>query len=146
MAKRILVPLDRSPATEAVLALVAPIARANGAEVRVLHVATFPHDVAPGFKRAVTYAVDEMDRVQEEHAGYLRAMADVHLSGVPTECVVRFGDPVKEILDEIAAFRADLVVASTETSSSLVRGVAGSVAEALMRQAPVTVMLVRPAP
>lgn len=146
MAKRILVPLDHSPASEAVLPLVAPIARASGAHVRLLHVVPFPHEVDPGLGRVVAYAVDEMDRVDARHAGYLRAMADVHLCGVPTDCVVRFGDPAEEILEQIEVFGADVVVAFTETGSSLLRGVGGSVAETLMRQARATVILVRPAP
>ena len=144
MPKRILIPLDHRPAAEGALPLVAPIARACGAHVRLLHVVPFPHHVAPRFGRVIAYAVEEMDREEAQHAGYLRAMADVHLCGVPTDCVVRFGEPVEEILDQIDAFGADLVVAVTETGSSLLRGVAGSVAEALMRQARATVLLVRP--
>jgi hypothetical protein len=49
------------------------------------------------------------------------------------------------MLDEIGAFQADLVVATTETGCSLVRGVAGSVAGTPVRKAPVTVVLVLPA-
>lgn len=42
MAKRILVPLDRRERAETVLPLVADMARAGGATVRLLHVAPLP--------------------------------------------------------------------------------------------------------
>ena len=42
MAKRILVPLDRSEHAEAVLPFVADIARSSGATVRLLNVARLP--------------------------------------------------------------------------------------------------------
>jgi nucleotide-binding universal stress UspA family protein len=42
MAKRILVPLDGSPAAERIVPLVADLARGSGASLRLLHVAPEP--------------------------------------------------------------------------------------------------------
>jgi len=67
------------------------------------------------------------------------------LGGIPVECVVRFGDPAKEILRDAEAFGADLIALSTKTSSSLSRAVLGSVAEQVFRKAAPAVVLYRTA-
>lgn len=143
MAKRILAPLDHTSAVESVVPLVGDVARSAGATVRLLHVAPLPGNVATPEKRVVAYADQEMDRLEAEHSERLRVAAETHLAGVPVECVVRFGETATEILSEIEAFGADLVAVGTRTRSSLSRALLGSVAEELVRKAPVTVMLVR---
>lgn len=146
MAKRILVPLDRSSAAEQLLSVAGSVARTTGASVRLLHVAPVPGNVETPEGRVVAYADQEMDRVEAEQTDYLLALATAHLGGVAADCRVRFGEPVEEILKEIDAFDADLVAVATKTRSSISRALLGSVAEELVRKAPVTVMLVRPAP
>ena len=54
MAKRILVPLDRSPVAEIVVPIVA--ARASGATVRLLHVEPVPESRVNEEARVVAYA------------------------------------------------------------------------------------------
>jgi nucleotide-binding universal stress UspA family protein len=144
MAKRILVPLDHTTAVESVVPLIADIARSAGAAVRVLHVESRPGNVETREGRVIAYADQEMDRLEAGHAERLRAVVEPHLAGVPFDCVVRFGETAAEIVAEIEAFDADLVAVGTRTRSSLSRALLGSVAEELLRKAPVTVMLVRP--
>lgn len=144
MAKRFLVPLDRTPVAESVLPLVADAARSAGATVRLVHVASMPGNVSVD-GRVIAYADQEMDRLDAEHGEYLRALAAAHFGGVATECVVRFGEPAEEILREADAFGADAIAVATRSRSSLSRALLGSVAEALVHKAPVTVVLVRPA-
>ena len=143
MAKRVLVPLDGSPAAEEVLSLVADAARTSGASVCVLHVARVPGTVHTPEGRIVAFADQEMERVEAEQMDYRLALAAGHLTGVAVECRVRFGDPVEEILEEIQRSEADLVAVATKTRSSITRALLGSVAEELLRKAPVAVMLVR---
>jgi nucleotide-binding universal stress UspA family protein len=144
MAKRILVPLDENSAAERLLSLVGDAARAAGASVRLLHVAAVPGNVQTPEGRIVAYADQEMDRVDAEHTDHLHALAEAHLAGVPVECRVRFGEPAAEILKEADAFDADLIAVATKTRSSITRALLGSVAEELLRTAPMTVMLMRP--
>jgi uncharacterized membrane protein HdeD (DUF308 family) len=66
MAKRILVPLDNTTEHEAILPLVADMARGSGATVRLMHVAPVPASVVAGAGRVVAYADQEMDRLQHE--------------------------------------------------------------------------------
>jgi nucleotide-binding universal stress UspA family protein len=144
MAKRILFPVDRIEDADATLHLIAEAARASGAVVRLLHVAPVPESVVSPEGRVVAYADQETERLQHQHLERLQA-AQHHLSGVVSECVVRFGDPTEEILLEAEAFDADLIVVMTRCRSSVSRAILGSVAEQVLRKARPAVMLVRPA-
>ena len=139
MPKRILVPLDRSDAAQGVLPMVGHLARGSGATVRLLHIAPIPEGrVAPN-GRVIAYASQEMERIQFNRLGYLRTAA-AQLEGVPVESVVRFGDPVKEIICEAEAFGADLIALTTSNRSGL-RRVRSGVAGKVFRKADVPVML-----
>jgi len=143
MAKRILVPLDQSVLAEGVLPLVDDLARGEGAVVRLLYVSPAPHTRVSKDGLVVAYADQEMQRLEAEGRDYL-GKAEVQLGGVTVECVVRFGDPLDEILREAAAFDADLITVTTAGRSGLSRAILGSVAEQVMRKAEVPVLLLRP--
>jgi len=143
MAKRFLVPLDRSAEAEQVLPLVADAARSAGATVRLLHVAPVPDNVLSPEGRVVAYADQEMSRLDGEGTQYLHDLT-ARLGGVPAETVVRFGEPAAEILREAEAFGADVIAVTTTCRSGVKRALLGSVAEQLLRKAAPTVMLVRP--
>lgn len=143
MAKRILVPLDQSTLAETVLPLVDDLARGEGALVRLLYVAPPPHTRMSEEGLVVAYADQEMERLEAEGRDYL-SKVEVQLGGVTVECVVRFGDPLTEILGEAAAFEADLITVTTAGRSGLSRAILGSVAEQVMRKAEVPVLLLRP--
>ena len=143
MAKRILVPLDQSPEAEAVVPVAAAAARDSGGTVRLLNVRPVPQNRVNDEGRVVAYADQEMARLEAEGLDYLRTVeTQLGLAGV--ECVVRFGDPVAEILQEAEAFGADLIAVTTGGRSALGRAVLGSVAEQVVRKAEPSVMLMRP--
>jgi nucleotide-binding universal stress UspA family protein len=97
MAKRILVPLDRTTDHEAILQFVADTARGAGATVRLLHVAPVPDMVVNSEGLVIAYVDQETLRLETEWLDTVQAMEPL-LSGVPVEPVIRFGDPVGEIL------------------------------------------------
>ena len=143
MAKRILLPLDQSLIAEAVVSLVADAARGSGAAVRLLHVAPIPQALVNKEGRVVAFVDQEFERLETEGLDYLRTI-EAKLDGVPVECVVRFGDPVEEILREADAFGADLIAVTTSGRSGISRVALGSVAEQVFRKAPVAVVLFHP--
>lgn len=143
MAKRILLPLDQSLIAEAVVPLVADAARGGGAAVRLLHVAPIPQALVNNEGRVVAFVDQEFERLETEGLDYLRTI-EAKLDGVPVECVVRFGDPVEEILREADAFGADLIAVTTSGRSGISRVALGSVAEQVFRKAPVAVVLFHP--
>lgn len=142
MPKRILLPLDQSPLTELVVPVIADAARGSGATVRLLHVAPVP-GLVKSEGRVIAYADQEMARLEAEGASYLRGV-EVGFEGVPVESVVRFGDPVEEILREAEAFGADLIAVTTAGRSGIGRTVLGSVAERVLRKSRVPVVLFYP--
>ncbi len=125
MAKRILVPLDGSPAAERIVPLVADLARGSGASLRLLHVAPEPGPT--------------------EESGYLHAL-EARLQSVPVDSVVRFGDPVAEILKEANAFGADLIAVTTAGQGGLRRVALGSVAEQVFLRSAASVLLFHATP
>ena len=143
--KRILLAADRSPRADAVATIAAETARGAQAEVRLLHVAPEVSAVHDGQGRVVVYADQESESLSSQGLDYLRGL-EAHFTGVAVESVVRFGDPVAQILDEAEAFGADLIVVGTAGRSAIGRVLLGSVAERVFGKATVPVMLVRPAP
>jgi nucleotide-binding universal stress UspA family protein len=143
MAKRILVPLDRSPVAESIVPLVVDIVRGGGGTVQLLLVAPMPENRVGADGKVVAYADQEMARLEAEGLDYLRPVR-MQFGVGDVECVVRFGDPVTEILRDAEQFKADLIAVSTGTRSALGRTLLGSVAEQIVRKADAPVMLVRP--
>lgn len=143
MSKRILLPLDQSLTAEAVVPLVADAARGGGAAVRLLHVAPIPQALVNKEGRVVAFVDQEFERLETEGLDYLRTI-EAKLDGLPVDCVVRFGDPLEEILREAEAFGADLIAVTTSGRSGISRVALGSVAEQVFRKAPVAVLLFHP--
>ena len=123
---------------------IADAARAAGATVRLLHVAPVPDNVVSADGHTVAYADQEMSRLETEHTEDLRHL-EPQLGGIAVETVVRFGEPVEEILSEADAFGADVIAVMTTCRSGVKRALLGSVAEHLLRKAVATVLLIRPA-
>src|SRR5262249_8461250 len=91
--------------------------------------------------------------VVEEDAAARRAAAEANLSfiaaglraeGVPAEVVVRAGAAAAEIISGAAAAGADLIAMATHGRSGLARAFLGSVAERVVKDSPVPVLLMRP--
>src|SRR5262245_24011662 len=143
MAKRILVPLDRATDHEAMLPFVADTARGGGATVRLLHVAPVPDMVVNDEGLVIAYTDQETRRLETEWLETVRSLEPL-LSGVPVEPVIRFGEPVEEILTEADEFDADLIVVTTTCRSAVKRTLLGSVAEQVVRRARSSVALIRP--
>ena len=145
MPKQILVPLDKTLSAEAIIPLIQGAAYGAGATVRLLHVAPVPELVVYEDGRVIAYADQETARLDAEASDYLRTVA-ARLEPVPTECVVRFGDPVREILAEATESGADLIAVTTAGRSAVGRAILGSVAEGVFRRGTVDVVLFGPAP
>jgi nucleotide-binding universal stress UspA family protein len=89
---------------------------------------------------------------QEEYAAY-RQKLEVDLKheaqnlrqiGYSVDTVVRSGDPVREILAAVKEKKYDLLAMATRGRKGLTRLVLGSVAESVLRDSPIPMLLVRP--
>jgi universal stress protein A len=145
MSKRILVPLDGDEAGEAITPVVTALASESGGSVRLLRVAPVPELVMGSHGHTVAYVDQEMARVT---ASGLRDLTHIEarFDGVSVESVVRFGDPVEEILDEAEAFDADLIALATSRRGLLRTVLTAGVADQVARKAPIPTLVLRVTP
>ena len=144
-AKRILVPLRDEQHAEAIVPLVAAVARDGGATVRLLRVYPVPERRDGPHGRAVEYVDQAMSRLTAEARDDL-ARDEAQLAGVPVEIVVRFGKPVEEIALEAEAFGADIIAVSEPPRGRLRRMLVPGMADRLARETSVpTLVLTRAA-
>ena len=141
MTKRILVAVPEDGHSAAV-PLVRGVARDQGSTVRLLRVMPVPERVVGPHGRTVAYADQEMERLTAQGLDEL-AVAESELAGVPVERVVRFGEPVEEILIEAEAFDADLIAMTTTSRSRVASALTPGVGERVQRAAPTPVLLLR---
>lgn len=140
-ARVILVPLDGTTGSEAVLETIGEIARAEGASVRLLSVHPPVHEVEVE-GRIVAYADQETERVETEARAYFERVA-TSLGDVSVSFAVRFGEPAKQIVAEGEAASATLIAMATHRRTGLARIIKGSVAERVERTTTIPVMLVQ---
>jgi len=147
MYQKILVPLDGSQMSEAVLPSVREIAQRFGAEVILfqsvnpsLDRVAFPDENWP-----VIYLEQELGRVQLEAEIYLRRVArELEAEGIEVRVVIGLGGPADSILRTAEKDHADIIAMSTHGLSGLGRLLHGSVATRVLRNTIKPVVLVRP--
>jgi nucleotide-binding universal stress UspA family protein len=142
MTKRILTPIDGRLESEAIVPVVAALARGAGSTVRLLRVFPVPEHVVGPYGRTVAYVDQEMARLTAEGLDEL-AHIEAELDGVPVERVVRFGEPAEEIRLEAEAYNADLVMLATTQRSRLGKALAPGVAELLEADSKVPTLVLR---
>ena len=139
--RKILVPLDGSPGSTAVLWTVGQLARSQAARVRLLRVAPTTTAVHALDGRVLAFSDQECDRITLDELQSLKRTA-TELAGVDVEATVRFGDPATEIVEEADEAGADLIAMATHRRAGVSRLVKGSVAERVERATTVPVVLV----
>jgi nucleotide-binding universal stress UspA family protein len=110
MAKRILVPVERTKATEFTLRVVRMLACESGGIVRLLAVIPIPEPLRDAYDSIILTTDERMERLAVSTAEELQHLATIHLDGVPVETSVIFGERAVEIGLEAECFHADLVV------------------------------------
>lgn len=140
--KRVLVALDGSRSSEAVLRFVLEIAGPLDMTVvllRVLEPAIPP--VADDMYRA---PIEDFETRRRDAEEYLAAIAAALRSrGVETGWQVRRGRPADEILDTAAESGVDIIAMATHGRTGFGRLLFGSIAEAVLRRATVPVFMIR---
>lgn len=164
MYKRVLVTLDGSATSEAVLPQAQEFCLATGAEMTLLMVAQAPQAVAEDAAPLVTAGApgpggvvpvpgprtfetrgQAIDVAREEVGRYLDSKAaPLAAEGIKIHTHVAFGKPVEEILAYAREFDADLIMMATHGHSGLGQVVFGSVASRVLGSGVRPVLLVRP--
>jgi nucleotide-binding universal stress UspA family protein len=138
--RRVLVALDGSTACEAVLRFLMDIAGPLDMTVMLLHVLEpIRSQITDG-----TVVVDDLERRRHEAEEYLAPIsAALRSQGVNTSWAIRRGRPADEILAAAQEGGADLIAMATHGRTGIGRLLFGSVAEAVLRHAPVPVFMIR---
>lgn len=136
MYRTVLVPLDGSPLSERALPLAATLARRANARLVLVRAAWVPHIMDLESVQAEVKCVKDAE-------DYLAAIAAPLIrSGLTVETGVPFAAAGEGILMEANLRQADIIIMSTHGRSGLSRLIYGSVAEAVLTDSPVPVLLI----
>ena len=148
MYSHLLVPLDVSKLAERALPHAGAIARRFGARVTLLQVvSTIPiaaslDPMAAGGSDAMV-AMEAMESAEKEAESYLHEItSSPEMEGVPLSVELTRGVPAPEIVRRAQKDDIDLIVMSTHGRSGLGRLVFGSVADEVLREAGIPILLI----
>jgi nucleotide-binding universal stress UspA family protein len=145
MYQRILVPLDGSTLSEAVLPHAEELARALDVEIVLLHVDVSP---APTFDPHESPLAPQPEEVKVTHADekhYLKIMCSkLEGKGLRVTYLLRDGMVADTILETAEIEQADLIAMSTHGRTGILHLLLGSVAEQVVHRSKIPVMLIRP--
>jgi universal stress protein A len=133
--KRILVPVDFSECSEKALQYAVAFARQFDAELTLLN-------VVPRYPQVPELAVMEVESVEDVKKRF-EVLRDRIRESVPTEALVRLGDPSLEIVAAAKELEIDLIILSTHGRTGLNHLVMGSTAEKVARRAGCPVLIVK---
>jgi len=139
--RRVLIALDQSAAATRALDVGRELAQALGAEVACVHV------VDPTLAAALEGGAPTITLLAtlKQEGRHLLTTAAARLNSTPPPWqFLREGSPPQEIMAAAQEWGADLLVLGTRGRSRLARALWGSTAEAVVRQAPCPVVVVRP--
>lgn len=146
MYRKILAPIDGSPTASRGLDEAIKLAKLTGARVRLMHVVD-QVSLATGMEAATVITGDTMQMLREAGQAVLdKARARVEKAGLRVDSVLcdgLGGRVCDHVIEQAAAWPADLIVLGTHGRRGLGRWLLGSDAEMVVRLAAVPVLLVR---
>jgi nucleotide-binding universal stress UspA family protein len=142
--KKILVPLDGSATSEAILPEIEKLASAFGASISLLHVV--PILIFSGSMEPVVQYETITEALIKEGEAYLRTIEKrLKDKGLTVERHLQQGNEAQLILEHSDQKDIDLIAMSTHGRSGVSRWLLGSVAEKVVRHATKPMLLVRSA-
>ena len=145
MFKQILITLDGSPRAESVLQPALDVARAMRSGVTLLRIVDATgKESERGSVRAGSSDAAMRSLAARQAQNYLERIARESLGDdLVVQIVVKEGVPAKQILDAAEEARADLIAMATRARTGLKKLMLGSVAEAVMHETSLPLLLVR---
>jgi nucleotide-binding universal stress UspA family protein len=142
--KKILCPVDFSPASRDALQVAVEVARRFGSELTLFHAYPLPGYTLP--EGTVLPSPDMLQVLAEQAERHLaewrKIAAEMGATSVSTAKAV--GEPAAEVLEFARQGGFDLLVVGTHGRTGLAHALLGSVAERVVRRCPVPVLTVRP--
>ena len=151
MFEKILVCLDGSKLAEQILPYAIEEALRFNSEVVLLHVVSEPVIYSPGIPGAAGVPVrapgmlEQMEKEQNEATSYLENLADqLRQRGLATETLILSGSPGDAIISYSDESEIRLITIATHGRSGLGRAVFGSVADFILRNSGLPILVIRP--
>jgi nucleotide-binding universal stress UspA family protein len=143
MFKRLLVPVDGTRRSASVVPLAVQLAKGFRCEVRIVSIVdTRGFESGAIVPKGAAGKLTEVEVLQADE--YVRnAAVRFENHGIDTAVQVRVGDPVKEILTAVDDLGCDIIAMATRCRRNLGRLVFGSVADTVLRESRVPVLLYR---
>jgi nucleotide-binding universal stress UspA family protein len=154
--RRVLIPLNISEISSEILPVIRRLFTVDEVELTLLGVTQRPKSyvATDAGVSEIPHAAYTVSCTDEEWRAY-RQKFEVELKhlaqslreeGYRVHTMVRLGDPVEQIVAAVAQSPYDLLAMATRGRTGLTRLVLGSVAESVLRQVTVPMLLIRPAP
>jgi nucleotide-binding universal stress UspA family protein len=140
MFKHIILATDFGPHAEHAQAYALDVAQKCGAKLTLLHVYGVP---VVSYGDEIAWPLAELGKAAQAALDKAVARARETLPNVQGHVVV--GEPRNSIVDHATEVGADLIVLGTHARQGLAHAVLGSVAESIVRSAPMPVFVVPPA-
>ena len=140
--KNILVAVDFSGVTDAVMDAATKMGRALGADVCLVHVASPDPDFL-GFQTGPQVVRDQVAHHWHEEHRQLQSFADtMKQKGINAKALLIQGMTADKILEEAAQNKADLIILGSHGHGALHHVLLGSVSEGVLKKAPCPVLVV----
>ena len=145
MYQRILVPLDGSSLSEAALPHAEKLAHVLNVEIILLHVDVSPAPIFDPHESPLNPQPEEFKKMYADEKSYIKAVcAKLEGKGLRATFLLRVGAVAETILETAETMQADIIIMSTHGRTGLLRLLLGSVAEKVVHQSKIPVMLIRP--
>jgi len=152
MYNKILVPLDGSKISEEVLPVAQTLAEMNHSEIILSRVVEYPYSLYPECYEYPPSDPDTLSRINQKKSALsyeveacLKQIGTaMQKSGIKVTADICDGPVVESILASIDRLQVDLVVLATHSENGNDQGTIGAVANRVLRESPVPVILVRP--
>ena len=138
MYRSILVAVENSPADRTILTHVRALASLTGAELLLVH-------VADGWaaRHYDELKLRESEEIKADRAYLDRIAEDLVTSGFTVRARLAMGDPATELVKVANEERVDLIAMSTHGRTGPARWLLGSIAERVVHNSKVPVLLIR---
>ncbi len=155
MFEQILVPLDGSDLAETVLPYVEELAKKFGSQLVLIQTIQSAGQIAAmsqsgaGLEAGIAAypeSIDEIQRAERNVAEeyFSRISAKLQADGITPTVVIAEGNPADRILEESKKDGIDLIAISTHGRSGFGRALFGSVADKVIRDSGIPVLVIRP--
>lgn len=143
--RRILVPMDLSPLSEAALLYALTLARASGATVHVCHLVPASHLLEALYEHGLERpeSVARITQKVQQRVEELVAVSQAEGAQISVQVHCSEGDAAQGVREWAATLHPDLIVMGTHGRRGAQRFFLGSVTETVVRRAPCPVLTLR---